>query len=439
MREKASKRTILIGLGWTTLSTISVGLSQILRLAIMARFLTKNDFGIVAILTFVLGLTHVFSDLGLSAAIMSERKLNREQFLSLFWLQFVVYNSILILAVLFSPLIATYYKTPSLIVLLPLALSELFFLGLGKLYDTVLQKELLFQTIAIRNIVSSLISLVVAVVLAWLGCGVYSLILSTLFYSAMVNVWNLLAGQKKYNLAFRKPRIRESYELIRIGIFQMGTQVLDYVSSKMDIFIVSIFFNMSDLGIYNLAKELVLKSVLVITSIVNKVLLPVLSERQDNPQELKSLFLSFLSKLSLCNTPIVAFTYLFSPLVVNIFYGEEYAEAYNIVSIMALWSLFVILVQPNGLVALAMKRTDISFKYTVIRLLIIGTLLLTFSRYSLPAAAYTMTGSYIIMLFVNWKMILNDTIGMNLKEYLSSLKPAWIILLTLPFLQIITK
>ena len=216
----------------------------------------------------------------------------------------------------------------------------------------------------------------------------------------------------------------------------MGTQILDYISSKMDVVIVSIFFDMGALGIYNLAKELVLKSVIVINSIVSKVLLPVLSERQDDIEELKNMFKAFLAKLSLCDTPIVAFVFLFSPLIVNIFYGKEYAEAYDIVSIMALWSLFVILVQPNGIVALAMKRTDIAFKYTIIRLLIMGTLLLSFSRFSLQAAAYTMLGSYIVMMFVNWKMILNSTIKMNLREYILTLKPTWLILITLPFLQI---
>lgn len=437
MREKANKKTILFGLGWTTLSTITVGTSQILRLAILARFLTKDAFGIVAILTFVLGFTHVFSDLGLSAAVMAERKLSREQFLSLYWLQFIVFNAIFLLAALCSPLIASYYETPSLTILLPITLLDLFFVSIGKLYDTVLQKELLFKIISIRNITSSILSLVVAIVLAWHGAGVYSLVLSTLFYTAMVNLWNLVAGQKQFRLSFKTPQIRKTYELIRIGIYQMGTQILDYVSSKMDVFIVSIFFDMGTLGIYNLAKELVLKSVIVINSIVNRVLLPVLSERQDNTEELKRMFKAFLSKLSLCNTPLVAFVFLFSPLIVDIFYGKEYAEAYDIVSIMALWSLFVILVQPNGIVALAMKRTDIAFRYTIIRLLIMGTLLFTFSRYSLQAAAYTMLGSYFIMMFVNWKMLLHTTIKLNLKEYLFTLKPTWLILITLPFLHIL--
>ena len=151
--ENTGKNKILFGLGWTSLSTIVSGLTQILRLSILARFLAKEDFGIVAILTFILGLTQVFSDLGFSAAIMSERDLSKSKFLSLYWLQFIVFNILMVVVSLFSPLIAKGYGTESLIYLVPLMLSELFFVSIGKVYDTVLQKNMQFKTMVILNIV----------------------------------------------------------------------------------------------------------------------------------------------------------------------------------------------------------------------------------------------------------------------------------------------
>ena len=50
---KSEKQNILYGLGWTSLSTLINGLTQILRLSVLSRFLTKEEFGIVAILTFI--------------------------------------------------------------------------------------------------------------------------------------------------------------------------------------------------------------------------------------------------------------------------------------------------------------------------------------------------------------------------------------------------
>ena len=89
--EELNNKQVAKGIGWTSISTIVNGLTQVLRLSILTRFLETSDFGLVAILTFILGLTQVFSDLGFSAAIMSEKELGRLRFLNLFWLQFLTF------------------------------------------------------------------------------------------------------------------------------------------------------------------------------------------------------------------------------------------------------------------------------------------------------------------------------------------------------------
>lgn len=424
--ENTGTKKILLGLGWTTLSTIVSGLTQILRLSILARFLVKEDFGVVAILTFILGLTQVFSDLGFSAAIMSERELSKSKFLSLYWLQFMVFNVLMVLVSMLSPLIAYGYGTESLIYLVPLMLSELFFFSIGKLYDTVLQKNMQFKTMAIRNIFSAIFSLILAVFLAYLGMGVFSLVLSTISQAAIVNVWNLISGQKTYKLQFAKINIKEASELIKVGLYQMGTQLLDYVSSKLDILVIGGFLGNEALGVYNLAKELVLKFVMVINTISTKVMLSVFSASSNDMSVLASKFKSFLNKLSYLNTPIVGFVFLFSSWIVRLFYGAGYEDAIPIVGIMAIWSLFVVLGQPNGLIAIVTKRTDITFAYTIIRIVIMGVLLFAFARTSLVAASTTMLIGYIVMMFVNWGMLIKKTIKVSLFEYIFIFFKSWI-------------
>lgn len=426
--ETISNRKVAYGIGWTSISTVVNGLTQILRLSILARFLDKSDFGIVAILTFILGLTQVFSDLGFSAAIMSEKKLDRFKFLNLYWIQLMVFIIIMIVMSSFSGFIADYYDNEMLVLLVPLMLSELVFVGIGKLYDTVLQKEMQFKTIAIRNVCASIISLIIAVVLAVLGAGVYSLVLSTIMNAAIVNVWNLIAGQKTYKLQFVRIDIFGTRDLIKVGAYQMGTQILDYVSSKMDILIIGSFLSVAELGIYNLAKELVLKFVLVINSIVNKVMLPVLSFKADNLGELKNIFKSFVKNITIVNAPIVGFGILFSPLIVTLFYGSGYEDSFEIVRILSVWSLLVVIGQPNGLIAISVKRTDYAFAYTITRLVIMSSMLYLFARDSLVDAAYTMLLTYMIMFIVSWALLLYRTIYIGFIEYLTSfVKPCAIV------------
>ena len=424
MSEIINKNSIIRGLGWTTISTITNGLVQILRLSILSRFLSKEDFGIVAILTLILGLTQVFSDMGFSAAIMSQKKIDNRNFLSLYWLQFGVFTIMMLLISLCSPFIANYYDSPVLLKLVPIMMSELFFVSLGKLYDTVLQKNMEFRTIAIRNMVTASFSLIIAIILAIQGYGVYSLVISTVSQTAMVNVWNLKAGQNHYKLSLQKINFKEAKELMKVGYYQMGTQIVDYFASKLDIIVISSTLGVGALGVYNLSKELILKFVIVINSISNRVILPVFTNYQDDIEELKRIFVLCLKKMALLNAPIVGFVILFCNYIVKIFYGNAFLETIPIVQILAIWALFVVIGQPNGLLAIATKKTNISFWYTIVRLVIMYIMLTLFGRFSLFASAITVTLIYVIMFFVNWFMLVRKCISLSLIEYLLVFKKA---------------
>lgn len=424
MSEIINKNSIIRGLGWTTISTITNGLVQILRLSILSRFLSKEDFGIVAILTLILGLTQVFSDMGFSAAIMSQKKIDNRNFLSLYWLQFGVFTIMMLLISLCSPFIANYYDSPVLLKLVPIMMSELFFVSLGKLYDTVLQKNMEFRTIAIRNMVTASFSLIIAIILAIQGYGVYSLVISTVSQTAMVNIWNLKAGQNHYKLSLQKINFKEAKELMKVGYYQMGTQIVDYFASKLDIIVISSTLGVGALGVYNLSKELILKFVIVINSISNRVILPVFTNYQDDIEELKRIFVLCLKKMALLNAPIVGFVILFCNYIVKIFYGNAFLETIPIVQILAIWALFVVIGQPNGLLAIATKKTNISFWYTIVRLVIMYIMLTLFGRFSLFASAITVTLIYVIMFFVNWFMLVRKCISLSLIEYLLVFKKA---------------
>ena len=170
------KRKVISGVKWMTCSTIVTAVVAILRLSILARFLDKSDFGEVAILTLVLGLTQTFADLGFASAIMHKRDLSRKEFVSLYWIQWFVFGGCYLILMLSSSWIARFYGKDSLEYLLPLALLDLIFYGKGRLYDTVLQRELRFKILALRNIICAILSLGVAILLAMRGGGIYSLL-----------------------------------------------------------------------------------------------------------------------------------------------------------------------------------------------------------------------------------------------------------------------
>lgn len=413
------KHTAISGVKWTTVSTFMTTLVAVLRLSVLTRFLSKEDFGVVAIITLVLGLTQTFADLGFSSAIMYRQDLTRRDFSSLYWIQLIFFFIIYVAISLCSGVVAGFYETSSLTYLLPLALLDLICYGIGRLYDTILQREFLFKVIAIRNIVCSLISLAVAIVLAALGFGIYSLVLSTLFQTLVNNVWNAVAGQKYYKIQFTVS-FKRTIPLIRIGIYQTGTQIVDYISAKLDILIIGKLLGAEALGIYSLAKELVMKVVVIINTIANKVLLPYFSVLQNDDDVLRRNYCRVIRLLSLVNIPVTMSVGLLSSCVVPIFYGDSFMEAVPIVSILSIWSIFICIGNPIGNVSIAKGRTDLSFKYVLVRILLSIPIVWITSTISVTCVAWGQAFLAFSLFLIGYRMLLYQLIRLPFRDYINS-------------------
>ncbi len=413
------KNIVLTGSLWTSTSTITTAIVQILRLSILAHFLEKSDFGVVAILTLVLGFTGMFSELGFSTIIMNRKNLTDKEFSSLYWLQFILYGFICILISSFSFLIADFFNEPSIEYLLPITMLDLILIGIGRLYDTVIQKELKFNVLAKRNIIASLISLAVAVGLAYSGAGVYSLIISTLTQTFILNTWNLLQGIKSMPLKFYC-----SFKLIKplfnMGINMTGAHILDYMSTKIDVFIIGKMLGSETLGIYNLAKELVLKGTMLINSIVNRVSIPLFAKKQDDKDALRRNYCKLLSFISLINFPTSTIIGVLGCIIVPILYGEAYSEVIPIVYILSVWGIVNCIGNPVGNIVIATGRTDLSFKYTLIRLLCYIPCIYAISAYDITVLAWGTTALAVISTFLSWYMQIYTTINLSIGQFLAS-------------------
>lgn len=413
------KATAITGAKWTTLSAIITAGVQILRFAILARFLEKADFGVVAIVMFVFGLVESFSDLGFSSAIMHKKDLTTNQFSSLYWIQMILFVLIAVTISFFSPLIARFYEEDSLTVLLPITLLGLFSLGIGKLYETILQKNVEFKVLAVRNIITSLLSLIFAVILVYFGAGVYSLILSTLLQLLIVNLWNFIVGQKTYKLRFYLS-FYEVKPLVKIGLYQTGTQFIDYLSSRLDILIIGKLLGTETLGVYNLAKEILLKAMTMINGIANKVALPIFAFIQEDLEMMRENYCKLIKIITYISIPIFVLIGSVSIPLVDILYGVDYADVAPIMMIFSISFIFVCIGNPVGNVVTAEGRTDISFYYTIIRLLYSLVIVYFTAKNGIITTSWGQVFLAIFGLLVTWYMELWFIIKLTLKRYLKS-------------------
>lgn len=414
----ADKSVAIKGGLWTSISTVVTVLSQFARLMILTRFLEKSDFGLVSIVNTVIGLCITFTDLGFASAIMYKKDITQKEYSTLFWMQLVIFAVLYLILWGLSPLVATFYEEPQLTILIPIAALSVLFQAFGKLYDTVLQKNYQFKTIAFRNISTNIFSLFVAVVLALNGFGVYSLIFSTLIYAIILNAWNFMSGIKVQKLIFYcNPK--SVIELLKIGVFQTGTRILDFISNKIDVMIIGKLLGTEILGVYDLAKNLVNTLVDLIRTVVSKVALPILSNSNDNDEVVKSRFLIMSKVVAYVIIPIGVAIAIFSKEILWIVYGPKYTDVSIIVVLFAFISIFNSICSFYDMLGIAKGRTDLNFYNTVARVVITTPIVYVTSLVSVEVVAIGQLIATVLQSIAFWMIVVNNTYPMSFRYYFS--------------------
>ena len=411
------KKQVLTGVKWTTVGTVVLAVTAILRVSVLTRFLDKADFGLMALVTFVMGFMALFNDMGLTSAILHKQNITKNQYASLYWFNLLVSFVMYAVLLAITPLVANFYNQPELDILIPLLGLTLIISGIGRQFKVIEQKKLLFKGISFVDMSTSILSLLVAVVLAARGFGVYSLVYSSLVQSFTSNLVFLIMGLRKQGLQFHLS-FDETKPFLKIGGFQVGGQVVNYFNRDLDILLIGKFFSPDILGGYSLAKQLVFRPAQLINPILVKVASPALALFQHDKAALKKNYLRLVNIVTTINLPTYLGIILFAPWVVTILYGEGFDDIVLLVRILSVYMIFRAIGNPVGSLVIATGRTDLEFIWNIVTLLILPLFIYVGSQYGIVEVTIAITSAMAILYIPSWKLLINRMIGASLKEYL---------------------
>ena len=169
------RKQIFDGVRWTAVSSIVRVVIQFANIAILARLLTPNDFGLIAIVIALQAILLILADAGVSNAIIHYQNITKEQLSSLYWLNVGVSVMLAGMLIASSPWLADWYNQPVLQSLLAIAAAVIIVGAMEQQLRINAQKEMRFAQLAKVEILGVLGGFIVAVGLAWNGAGVYAL------------------------------------------------------------------------------------------------------------------------------------------------------------------------------------------------------------------------------------------------------------------------
>ena len=410
---------IVRGLGWTTTSSVVRNCVSLIQIAILTRFLDKSDFGIVAIAYLFITFTTLFMDMGMSVGIIHRQNVLNKEYSSLFWLN-IIFGSILTGALfLLAPVVTSGYHSQDLTNIVKLICFTIFINALGTQQRTYCQKKTYFGRLALIEIIGSIITMIVAITSAMAGHGVYSLAYSSLAGALFINVTHLIIGLIKDSRLQFHFSMSETIPFLRIGIYQVGSSILDFFTRELDIMIVSATLGLEFLGVYNIAKRVPTALYSFIQPIVGRVFAPILAEKQGDISVLKANYMRLSKTLSWISFPMYLFLAAISPTVIAIVFGTSYLDGVPVMMVFCMRYAFNGVNGVCGALQTATGRTDIGLKWTIY---LIGSTSIVYYATSYFGITIFLFG-IIALTFINavvcWYMQFKQMVGVEFAEYLT--------------------
>ena len=321
------------GAAITLLGQMSRVLIQALSLVVLARLLSPEDYGLVALVAVAIGIGEVFRDFGLSQAAIQSPSLSRGQRDNLFWINTAIGT------VLAGALIASASGLAGLMGdqrLAPIAtsLSAVFVLnGASAQYRADLTRRLMFNRLAMVEVLSPALGLLVALTMAVSGLGYWALVGNQLVVAGTAALMLPALGRW---LPGGYARGEAMKDLLSFGGNLLGVQALLYGSRNIDRLIIGSSLGMATLGLYERAQQLFTLPLNQLNAPANRVALPILARLQDDSARYCVFLVRGQAAILHLLTAIFGFSGVHASIIVDIALGERWSAAAPILQAFAL-------------------------------------------------------------------------------------------------------
>jgi len=363
---------------------------------VLARLLTPQDFGLIAMVTVVTGFAAMFKNMGLSMATVQRAEVNHGQISTLFWINVILSLGLMLVIAALAPAIAWFYKEPRL-TWITLALAGAFIVGgLTVQHQALLRRQMRFGILALIRIISMLAGVVTAIITAWRGAGYWALVLMQLAIAITnaIAVW--VACGWRPGLPIRSSSIRE---MLVFGGNITSFNVINYFSRSADKFLIGKFCGAGQLGLYSKAYGLLMLPISQIRRPLNAVAMPVLCRIQNDPEKYVSYYTKLILLLSFISMPIIVFLAVCSRSVILLVLGNQWVGASSIFQILAITAFIQPVASTRGLVLISLGQSERHLKFGIIHSLVIVTSFVVGIRWGVIGVAFAYSVANYLILF----------------------------------------
>lgn len=280
-------RTAII---WNAISQFGQSGITFLSTIILARLLTPDDFGIIGIVTIFISFSQMMVDSEMGGALLRKKEVDRTDYSTLFWYNLIV--SLILFGVLYftAPLIADFYKRQELIDVIRIISTTIIIHAFRVVQRIMLFRDLKFKEYTIINVVSGLISMAIAIILAKNGFGYWSLVwqqvILALCNTSLMELYNRFLPF----LSFSKASFKYQFGF---GISLLGADIIQTIANNISTNIIAKVATLQFTGYYTQSSRLTNFAQSTIGSIMNQSIFPMMA-KMESIQDIRSTYIKFL-------------------------------------------------------------------------------------------------------------------------------------------------
>ncbi len=330
---------------WTLISQGTTFVLGSVMTVVLARLLTPTDFGLVAMVASITGLGQAFADFGLSEATIQRQEITHEQVSNLLWINVAIGFALMLVTIGLAPVLTWFYREPPLMNI-TFVLSLTFLIGgLRVQHNALLQRQMRFAAIAIRDVGAWAVAVPIAIIMAWRGAGYWALVAFPLLLNATAVALTWVMVRWIPSLPRRGTKVGG---LVAFGGNVAGSSLVNYLNRSTDNVLIGWYWGAGPLGLYSRAFNLLLRPVNQLTGPLSTIMVPALSRVQNDPERFARYYLRAVNVIMWIMAPIFGFLFVAAAPVVLLVLGHQWRAAAPVFQFLCIAAPAIMLSSPTN-------------------------------------------------------------------------------------------
>ena len=383
---------------WVGLSSAGVAVLSFARSIILARLLTPEIFGLMAVCSMAIRMIEIFTETGFGAALIHRQQRFEDARDTAFTLMVLRGVGLSLLACLIAPWAAAFYDQPVLSSLVTVVGISLILTGCQNINMIALQKELDFKRLTYFEQTAAVLNFFVSVGFAYALRSVWALVYAQLAAAAISTILSfvMLPGRVRFRFDSNIAK-----ELFHYGKFITGLAIVVFSTRELDNLAIGKLLGMEALGYYVVAYTLANIPSTYLSTVLAKVLFPMFSKLQADMVGLGVEYGRGIRLVTAVVVPLSVAIAVLAPEIVAVLYGARWAPAVAPLQILAGFGCFRALWMLNGYLYNAIGKPQIDFYVNGARLIVMGTLLYPLTvLYGIIGASMAVTAPMVLQFLV---------------------------------------